>query len=91
MQARYHAGGCWAAPGDLSACGVGMVCRCLEGLGFGCTCEPGEEDSYAGGVPRRISGNLSSPVSWEKKMVSGSLTPAKNDGFMVCGWERVMT
>ena len=85
MQAGFHIGGCWAAPSDLSACGVEVVCRCLKVLSIGCACEPGEKDSNAGGVPRQVSGDLSSPVSWEKKMVSGSLAPTYDDGVGIWG------
>ena len=70
--------------------GVGLMNGYLLWAGFSCAREPGKEDSNAGGVTRQISGNLSGPVSWKKKMVSGTLASAENDGFAVCGWERVM-
>ena len=90
MQTRSLTESRRAGPSHLSEGSVEMVCGCLLWAGISCACEPGEEDSYAGSVARQISGNLSRPVSWKKKMVSGALATAENDGFAVCGWERVM-
>ena len=58
-------------------------------LSFGGAGKPGEENSNARGVPRKVSAHLCGPVSWEKKMVSRAKAATKNDGFV--RWERGMT
>ena len=52
-------------------------------VGLSDLCQPCEKNSDTGGVPGKISSNLSCPVGGEEEVVSGTFAAANDNGIAI--------